>query len=177
MNSRVVALVRLPGNTPPADGNRGVLLRQTTLGQHPPGIFAKHYQALTRGPWGGTFPSTNSTLAKLLEVPFRSGGDLTQPSTWNTRITAVRSFVSLTADATDGYSMIPMALGRTAAEATPAIRPEQSPTKTWRRCGRDETSDLREKTLWRMLYETAARAGEVLALNVEDHGPCLVSER
>ena len=27
---------------------------------------------------------------------------------------------------------------------------------------------LREKTLWRMLYETAARANEVLALNVED---------
>jgi integrase len=27
---------------------------------------------------------------------------------------------------------------------------------------------LREKTLWRLLYETAARAGEVLALDVED---------
>jgi integrase len=27
---------------------------------------------------------------------------------------------------------------------------------------------LREKTLWRMLYETAARAGEILALNIED---------
>lgn len=27
---------------------------------------------------------------------------------------------------------------------------------------------LREKTLWRMLYETAARAAEILALNIED---------
>lgn len=27
---------------------------------------------------------------------------------------------------------------------------------------------LRERALWRMLYETAARAGEILALNVED---------
>jgi len=27
---------------------------------------------------------------------------------------------------------------------------------------------LREKTLWRLLYESAARAGEVLALNIED---------
>jgi integrase/recombinase XerD len=27
---------------------------------------------------------------------------------------------------------------------------------------------LREKTLWRLLYETAARASEILALNVED---------
>ena len=29
---------------------------------------------------------------------------------------------------------------------------------------------LREKTLWRMLYETAARASEMLALNIEDPG-------
>jgi Phage integrase family len=29
---------------------------------------------------------------------------------------------------------------------------------------------LREKTLWRMLYETAARASEVLALNIDDPG-------
>ncbi|WP_242454630.1 tyrosine-type recombinase/integrase [Bailinhaonella thermotolerans] len=28
--------------------------------------------------------------------------------------------------------------------------------------------DLRERALWRMLYETAARAAEILALNVED---------
>ena len=27
---------------------------------------------------------------------------------------------------------------------------------------------LREKTLWRLLYETAAHASEVLALNIED---------
>jgi integrase len=33
--------------------------------------------------------------------------------------------------------------------------------------GRDDIG-LREKTLWRMLYESAARAGEVLALDIED---------
>ena len=27
---------------------------------------------------------------------------------------------------------------------------------------------LRERTLWRMLYETAARSAEVLALDIED---------
>jgi len=31
-----------------------------------------------------------------------------------------------------------------------------------------EDVGLRERTLWRMLYETAARPAEVLALNVED---------
>ena len=30
---------------------------------------------------------------------------------------------------------------------------------------------MREKTLWWLLYETAARAGEVLALNVADLDP------
>ena len=30
---------------------------------------------------------------------------------------------------------------------------------------------LRERTLWRLLYETAARANELLALDVEDLGP------
>ena len=30
---------------------------------------------------------------------------------------------------------------------------------------------LREKTLWRMLYETAARASGVLGLNIDDPGP------
>jgi integrase len=33
--------------------------------------------------------------------------------------------------------------------------------------GRDDVA-VREKTLWRMLYETAARAAEVLALDVEN---------
>jgi integrase len=31
-----------------------------------------------------------------------------------------------------------------------------------------EVAGALEKTLWRMLYETAARAGESLALNIED---------
>ena len=32
----------------------------------------------------------------------------------------------------------------------------------------DRTRALRDKTLWRLLYETAARASEALSLNVED---------
>ena len=34
--------------------------------------------------------------------------------------------------------------------------------------GRFRTVPLREKTLWQMLYETAARTAEILALDVED---------
>jgi integrase len=32
----------------------------------------------------------------------------------------------------------------------------------------DDRHPLRERTLWRLLYETAARAEEILCLNVED---------
>jgi integrase/recombinase XerC/integrase/recombinase XerD len=35
-------------------------------------------------------------------------------------------------------------------------------------CWTQKDIALREKTLWKMLYETAARANEVLALNIED---------
>jgi integrase len=69
------------------------------------------------------------------------------------------------------------------------LDPAADPTRTLRRRGRapDRTKalardeieallrredlGLRERTLWRLLYETAARAGEVLALDVEDLDP------
>ena len=52
---------------------------------------------------------------------------------------------------------------RARAARTPAASPgavEQLLTR--------EGIGLRERTLWRMLYETASRSAEVLALNVED---------
>lgn len=86
-------------------------------------------------------------------------------STWNQRRAAAGSFLAWCAR--NGYPapVLPAGIER---------RPEQ----------RDETRavdraaverlltrrdvPLREKTLWRMLYETAARAGEILALDIED---------
>ncbi|MFF4621639.1 tyrosine-type recombinase/integrase [Nonomuraea jabiensis] len=41
-------------------------------------------------------------------------------------------------------------------------------TTIHRLLSRRRDTPLRKKTLWRMLYETAARAAEILALNVED---------
>lgn len=37
-----------------------------------------------------------------------------------------------------------------------------------RRCWPSKDVSLREKTLWRLLYESAARAKEVLGLDVDD---------
>ena len=47
---------------------------------------------------------------------------------------------------------------------TPGAIPYEGLEELWRRRG----VPLREKLLWRMLYETAARASEVLALDVGD---------
>ena len=66
-------------------------------------------------------------------------------ATWNTRRTAVRAFASWCGE------RWPLA-----GDPLAGVEP------------RRRSVPLREKTLWRMLYETAARASEVLALDVGD---------
>ena len=88
-----------------------------------------------------------------------------RPGTWNTRLTAVHSFVSY-CRRNQWMDQDPMKLidrRRITRDQTRAI-PYQDLEALWSR--RDIS--LREKTLWRVLYETAARAGEILALNIED---------
>lgn len=87
------------------------------------------------------------------------------PSTWNVSLVAVRSAAAywqrqgwLAADFT-----------RILARRKP--RPDRSRALSRadveQLLGREGIS-LRERTMWRLLYETAARSAEVLALNVED---------
>ena len=100
----------------------------------------------------------------VLEVFSQRWGS-TQPATWNTRITALQSFVSY-CQRNKWIDHDPMSLvvrRRQPRDQTKAL-PYQDLEKLWSR--RD--INLREKTLWRTLYETAARAGEILALNIED---------
>ena len=100
----------------------------------------------------------------VLEV-FQQRWGSAQPATWNTRITALQSFVSY-CQRNKWIDHDPMSLvirRREPREETKAI-PYQDLEQLWSR--RD--IDLREKTLWRMLYETAARAGEILMLDIED---------
>ena len=58
---------------------------------------------------------------------------------------------------------------RRTAQRAPQRHPRGTPPGIDRALTRRDLP-LREKTLWRMLYETAARASEVLALNIEDPG-------
>ena len=86
-------------------------------------------------------------------------------STWNQRRAAVASWLAWCAK--NGY---PVPALPDAAERRPQVSDE---TRAVDRAAIERLLTrrdlpLREKTLWRMLYETAARASEILALDVGD---------
>ena len=87
------------------------------------------------------------------------------PATWNTRRAAIQAFASWCGERwpLSGDLLVGVGPRRRRADNTRAI-PYEDLEELWRR--RDVP--LREKLLWRMLYETAARASEVLALDVGD---------
>ena len=87
------------------------------------------------------------------------------PATWNTRRTAVQAFASWCGDRWPlaGDLLAGVEPRRRTVDNTRAI-PYEDLEDLWRR----RTVPLREKTLWRLLYETAARTSEVLALDVGD---------
>jgi integrase len=87
------------------------------------------------------------------------------PATWNRHVATTRSFVTFCGR----RGWLPSGLEvrverrREPADRTRAIAYVQI-DRLWRR----GDVAIREKALWRLLYETAARASEVLSLNVED---------
>ena len=87
------------------------------------------------------------------------------PATWNRNVAVLKSFLRWSSP--DGE--LPRGLRRQLARRRePADRTRAIPyaqlDKLWSR----EGVPLREKALWRLLYETAARASEILGLDVED---------
>jgi integrase len=87
------------------------------------------------------------------------------PATWNRHVATVRSFLRfcrrrrwLVEDVAVDLERRPEPTDRTKAIPLPELE------RLWRR----EDLGVREKLLWRLLYETAARASEALSINVED---------
>jgi integrase len=87
------------------------------------------------------------------------------PATWNRHVATVRSFLGfcrrrrwLVDDLAVDLEHRPEPADRTKAIPLPALE------RLWRR----DDLGVREKALWRFLYETAARAAEALSINVED---------
>ncbi len=91
----------------------------------------------------------------------------TAPRTWNRHRSALRSFTAWAASPGRGW-------GTAGLAALIERRPEtRDRTRALRRAAIEALWDrrdvpLREKTLWRLLYESAARAQSVLSLDIED---------
>ena len=89
-----------------------------------------------------------------------------KPATWNRNRAAVASWLAWCADRQHWAApALPAAAQRRREnnDSTKAV----SRSRIDRLCRRRDVP-LREKTLWRLLYESASRASAVLALNVED---------
>jgi integrase len=101
---------------------------------------------------------------QLAEVLERLWGQRA-PATWNRNRAAVTAWLSWCQRAGLPCVTLPATTERRRepADATRAL----SRTALERALSRRDVP-LREKTLWRMLFETAARASEVLALNIDD---------
>ncbi len=88
-----------------------------------------------------------------------------QPASFNRNLAALRSFLRWAER--HGYLEAPieprLERRREAADRTRAV-PYAQLERLWSRDG----VPLREKALWRLLYETAGRASEILALDIED---------
>ena len=133
---------------------------------------------------GDFTPSTRATYAKMLERMarelgpqrpvaeldagelagwFRRGRGAHLPATWNRDRVIVRGFAR-------------HLRARGATLELPRLEHRRVRPDTTRALSRADVAriilaapaPLRERTLWRLLYESAARAGEVLALDVED---------
>src|SRR5829696_938479 len=113
---------------------------------------------------GGDRPlSTMTVEAVTVAVTTAWGGRA--PATWNRHVATVRSFLGfcrrrrwLVDDLTVDLERRPESADRTQAIPLPELE------QLWRR----EDVAMREKALWRLPYETAARASEALSINVED---------
>ena len=162
MNGRVVALSDYRG-TPRLRSAVEAFFSDKQLSVNTRRTYAQALSAIAEE-LGWDLPFDQLDSRKLLDA-FQKRWGSAQPATWNTRLTAAHSFVSYCRR--NGWlHHDPMTLvdrRRQHRDQTRAI-PYQDLETLWSR--RD--IDLREKTLWRILYETAARAGEVLALNIED---------
>ncbi|WP_433726427.1 sigma-70 family RNA polymerase sigma factor [Actinoplanes sp. CA-051413] len=117
---------------------------------------------------GAGMPLALLTAEQVSQACAAAWGDAA-PRTWNRHVAAIRSFSrwtsataadnsAKTADIAAGLERRPETGGRTEALSGPAL------DRLWVRAD----VGLRERTLWRLLHESGAGVGAVLALNVED---------
>ena len=114
--------------------------------------------------FGADSPVTDLTEARLKTWLTGRWGDAA-PATWNSRLTAIQALVA--------YCRVQGWLAQDPTQHLERRRPPRDETRAIAFEDLEEVWSkpevgLREKLLWRMLYSTAARASEVLGLDVED---------
>jgi site-specific recombinase XerD len=86
-------------------------------------------------------------------------------ATWNRHLSALTSFTAWA----QRQELLATNPARRLERRKPARRGDRSiPAARLQALFRDDRHALRERVLWQMLYETAARAEEILSLNVQD---------
>jgi integrase len=153
---------------------RDVSPRHTAPAAWSPGTALKYRQTLTAPP-GHLAAIRAAAAADIAQLDTQSGAEalaaawaaafgVLAPATRARHLAALRSAIAcwrgrgwLAGDPTAGW-----ARPKVPVDATRALTRAQV-AALWRL-----DVPLREKTLWRMLYETAARAEEILGLDVED---------
>jgi integrase len=128
-------------------------------------VYGNTYRALLAG--FGEDADTGDLSPAALGAWFTSRWAAARPATWDTNRGALRSLLNYC----EAQGWIASAAELIRGVETRKLSPDRS--RALSRAGvehllTDERFPLRERTLWRLLYETAARSAEVLALNVED---------
>lgn len=129
------------------------------------------FSAWTRRNYAATLRVLEAELAgqplsgPLIAAVLAQRWQYSAPATYNRHRAAARSFLRYTEDndLLDVFGAMKLRRRPETEDHTRAI-PRAAIARLWER--RD--IDLREKALWRMLYETAARASEILELDVKD---------
>jgi len=178
-----VATINPPPRRPPGDGCNGpaptyahaveaFLIAHDRSGAWSAGTAVKYRQSLTilgtllaDGPTGASVTALDTPAgAGTLEAAFTAAFATLAPATRARHLAALRSALGwwrargwLATDPTAGW-----ARPKIARDHSRALTREQT-AALWRL-----DVGLREKTLWRLLYETAARATEILTLDIAD---------
>lgn len=125
--------------------------------------YAATYRALTDR-WGENLALREITGERLRALATECWADAA-PTTWNARLTALQSFTAFCRRCNwlDDDPVTAVRRRRVPRDASRSISCEEL-AALWSH----PDAHLRERLFWRCLYATAARAGEILSLDIED---------
>jgi integrase len=156
-------VVRLPGGTVTLEEAVDAFLDQHHLARSTRHVYRASLASLVTGLDPAT--AVGELSGPMLAGWFRGRYATAAPATWNRELASLRAAAGwwrrrgwLTVDPTAGLER-----RRERVDRTRALTRSQLERLFARR-----DLPLRERTLWRLLYETAARVNELLALDVED---------